>query len=195
MIEGLCENISCDTIESDRTFVDWIEEQAKTWQLSYLLAHAEDGVIWGRFEGDRLITAEQVFQEFPPLRLRSLQQCRIFGEPGEILLWRAEKKWRSRLIRDIGKDFISEEQILWGTKGEEKEGFTLLSDGSEGLRHAVPLTGICFSEEKKKLHRPVRLEVRHYIKYDESGVARIFLSRLVTLKRSEDFNNHAKADR
>lgn len=72
-----------------------------------------------------------------------------------------------------------EKQILWGTQPEgEKNGFTLVSDGSQCLKHAVPLIGITF---KGKDYRPLRLKVRHYIDYDNEGVARIYLSRLVDL--------------
>jgi hypothetical protein len=34
---------------------------------------------------------------------------------------------------------------------------------------------------KGKDYRPLRLKVRHYIDYDNEGVARIYLSRLVDL--------------
>lgn len=197
----LCQPISTNELNSDN-LKNWIERQAEKNQLgdsSYLLAHAEDGIIWGRFENSKLTTADEVFDkkvfrvDLPKLRLSTLQQCRIFGKNGEILLWPTDEGWRSRIIQDkLDVDHIPEWQILWGTqpdkgKNEEerkKDGFTLLSDGSQGLKHAVPLTGITFKHdrEKKRLHRPVRLLVRHYIDYNDSGIARIFLSRLVSLK-------------
>ncbi len=58
----------------------------------------------------------------------------------------------------------------------------LVSDGSQGLKPAVPLTNIRFSKDKNTLYRPIRLLVHHYIDYDDSGVAKICLSRLVTLR-------------
>ncbi|MBD2483319.1 CRISPR-associated protein Csx19 [Planktothrix sp. FACHB-1365] len=184
---------------SEQLLQNWLKQQAKDYQLPYLLAHAEDGVIWGRFDTDSgsLITAREVFPEcnFPELRLNTLQQCRIFGKAGEVLLWNSNGKWRSRLIletkaselitkKQIG--VIPESQILWGTKGQENKehSFTLLSDGSQGLKHAVPRTGINFdrNENEKQPKRPVKLEVHHYFCYDSDGVARIFISRLVSLK-------------
>jgi CRISPR-associated protein (TIGR03984 family) len=202
MNQELCQTISVDEINDNdnSTLIDWLQKQAQTYHLQYLLAHAEDGVIWGRFnENYQPIAAESVFCQkkfnidLPKLRLLTLQQCRIFGENGEILLWKSQKKWQARLIKDNRSiEHIHEEQILWGTQiekgknGEEGEqnGFTLLSDGSQGLKHAVPLTGFNnFIQDKKKLYRPVRLVINHYIKYnEETGIARIFLSRLVTLK-------------
>ncbi|MEB3213729.1 MAG: CRISPR-associated protein Csx19 [Leptolyngbyaceae bacterium] len=179
-------------IEEMADLQKWIEKQAQTYQLTYLLAHADDGVIWGRFDQGRLITADHVFPKLPKLRLSTLQQCRIFGEAGEVLLWRSQNNWKARLITDPDCEYISENQMLWGTHPiEEKEGFTLVEDGSEGLRHAIPLPrkDIPFSSdslrdgkaERPKLDRPLRLNVRHYIDYDEAGVARISLSRLVNI--------------
>jgi CRISPR-associated protein (TIGR03984 family) len=113
--------------------------------------------------------------------------------------------WELKEERDVGSgkykcfkipgchqdlELIEECQILWGTQKEkgkqgedgERNGFTLVSDGSQGLKHAVPLTNIPFSQDKNNLYRPIRLVVHHYIDYDHSGVARIYLSRLVDLR-------------
>ncbi|MCL1473248.1 CRISPR-associated protein Csx19 [Argonema antarcticum] len=167
---------------------DALKKWLTDYHLTYLLAHADDGVIWGRFDNGKLTIANEVFTKpdfyFPPLRLSTLQQCRIFGQQGEVLLWKYGEKWKWRFIGNPQEDFIPESQILWGTQLEEepKNGFTLVSDGSQGLKHAVPLINIPFSPDKKNLYRPIRLEVRHYIDYDDSGVAKIYLSRLVDLR-------------
>jgi CRISPR-associated protein (TIGR03984 family) len=216
----LCTQLAIDGV--DTNLKSWLEKQATDYGLKYLLAHADDGVVWGRFDNGILTTAEKVFYpcEFnvylPKLRLCTLQQCRIFGEKGEILLWQTGRGWKARLIhyldtwelkeeRDVGSgkykcfkiagrnedlELIEECQVLWGTQREkgkqgengEKNGFTLVSDGSQGLKHAVPLTNIQFSKDKKNLYRPIRLVVHHYIDYDESGVAKVYLSRLVDLR-------------
>lgn len=161
----------------------WIQQQAKNLnlKLKYLLAHADDGVIWGYFKQEELITSNCVLSQSPPLRVSTLQQCRVFGTAGEVLLWKAGNQWRSRFIGNPDLDRIEEEQVLWGTHGHEhkNEGFTVLQDGSQGLSHAVPLTGIKFDKDRKT--HPIRLKVYHYIKYDDDGVARINLSRLVDL--------------
>ena len=69
--------------------ISWLEGQAKTYKLKYLLAHADDGVIWGRvdkkghlrtsydalhaakaqekWDGPRIAAAGQ---SLPPLQLR-----------------------------------------------------------------------------------------------------------------------------
>lgn len=194
----------CKLIEDAQDIIDnstlyhWLQAKAKEYQLQYLLAHADDGVIWGKFDKDGNLTtanppkdlfpdAEELFPQWklPMLRSHTLQQCRIFSENTEVMLWKVGQNWKARSIEDkhlSDKDYIPEDQILWGTQSEvelKEQGFTLVSDGSQGLKHAVPLTGINF---KGKDDRPLRLKVRHYIDYDkDNGVAIIYLSRLVKL--------------
>lgn len=175
--------------KDDDDLRSWLESQAPSVsaQTSYLLAHGEDGVIWGRFDNEKLTTAEKIFHkpdlkvDLPELRLLTLQQCRIFGLNGEILLWRiSETKFKWRPIGNPNEDKIPESQILWGTNGIKRGNFTLLWDGSQGLKHAVPFADIELNGDR--LINPVRLLVHHYIKYEEeTGLARIYLSRLVDL--------------
>ncbi|QFS51965.1 CRISPR-associated protein Csx19 [Nostoc sphaeroides] len=174
-------------ISTDLDINKWLNKQAEEYQLKFLLAHAVDGVIWGKFKDGKLLTADGVFGFLPKLRLFTLQQCRAFGERSEVMLWQTNEGFKARLIQDEkDTEFIPENQILWGTQVDKICGdFTLVSDGSQGLRHAVPLTDIEF-DDKQKLYRPLRLSVHHYIDYDDSGVARIVLSRLVNLTTSKE---------
>lgn len=193
--------ISEETL-TETSLKNWLIQHAITedYQLPYLLAHAEDGIIWGRFDVEKgiLETCDRTFAEckFSCLRLSTLQQCRIFGEAGEVLLWNDNGVWRSRIILQskisnlIAQEQIAlvpESQILWGTQGKINGKFTLLSDGSQGLQHAVPIVveESYFKKDKKELYRPVKLEVHHYFCYDLDGVARILLSRLVSLKKEK----------
>lgn len=156
--------------------------RSKPEEKVFLLAHLDDGVVWGRVEGDKLSTSNEIAPETsPPLRATTLQQCRLFSESGEIMIWKDGEDLRARLLLD-GKgepvDTLDEDQILWGTNGESPDrGFTMVYEG-QGMRHAVPIfveSGI-FDQGKTN---PLRLQVRHYIRYDETGCATIFLSRLV----------------
>lgn len=182
----------CEQIEipNDLELKKWLEKQAIEFNFNYLLAHADDGVIWGKFQNGNLITADNIFSQFAKLRKSTLQQCRIFGETSEVMLWKiddGESEFKARLIEDKHlnkKDYICENQILWGTHGEKKGDFTLLWDGKQGLKHGVPFIYIELEETGKLKHR-VRLQVRHYIDYDDAGVARIYLSRLVDLTAEE----------
>lgn len=184
------------SVPLDKGLIHWLESQASEYGLTYLLAHADDGIIWGRFEPgadvSKLKTADEAgFEDvnLPTLRLRTLQQCRLFGPQGEIFMWPGKGGgWRSRHISSDWEapyikagDYIEEPQLLWGTHGNQRNGFTLLRDGSQGLKHAIPITqDIVFDADKSsKLTHPIRLVVHHYIHYEDDGVARIFLSRLV----------------
>lgn len=171
-------SIPTDTIAAN--LKDWLETQAQEHQLTYLLAHADDGVIWGHFHQDHLCTSNSVLRESPPLRIETLQQGRIFGPAGEILLWKGGDSWKAGLITKPDVERIEEKQLLLGTHGKihASEGFTVLWDGAQGLKHAVPFTQIEF-QANQKLAQSLRLLVHHYIEYDQDGLARITLSRLV----------------
>ncbi len=63
-----------------------------TYTLKYLLAHAEDGVIWGRLDGEELITSHTIAPKYsPPLRAVTLQTVRLFAPVGELLVWRDDQ--------------------------------------------------------------------------------------------------------
>ena len=67
---------------------------------------------------------------------------------------------------------------MWGdTVEESQDGFTRVHEGSQGMRHAVPIT---VTADQLRQHL-LRLRVRHYITENEDGEASITLSRLVQL--------------
>jgi CRISPR-associated protein (TIGR03984 family) len=196
---ALCKMI--EDLPNESKLRDWIAAQASQYKLKYLLAHADDGVIWGRIDNEKLKTADQVnhdkFKCLPVLRLSTLQQCRIFSEAGEILLWKSARRLNARIISDSDvrnpepnsiEDCIEESQMLWGTHGIQQEGFTLLRDGTQGLKHAIPITENIQFGDQGNLTSKVCLVVSHYIEYDEDGLARINLSRLVDLKTLGETN-------
>ena len=75
-------------------------------------------------------------------------------------------------------DSFDEDQVLWGSQVERTEdGFTLLREGAQGLRHTPPIRVTSSQLQKHEL----RLRVRHYIDYTGDGEARVVLSRLVTV--------------
>ena len=170
--------ITVDTSFRDAP-ANWLLKQAHQYGLRYLLAHADDGVIWGRIDGNTLVTSHEIALYSPELRAVTLQQCRLFGVTGELLLWRDAEHWRGRYANDeIAADYIDEDQILWGSAAETPvKGFTRVTEGAQGMRHAVPV--VVTSEQLEA--RQLRLRVRHYIDYNDDGEARIVLSRLVQL--------------
>lgn len=160
---------------------DWMVAQAQQFSLRYLLAHADDGVIWGRVDSGGLHTSYGIFPTLPPLRTSTLQQVRLFSPAGELLLWHDDNGWSARFVADIpgnDDDVIDEDQILWGNTVEAtKDSFTLVREGSQGMHHAVPV--VVTAEQLK--HHQLRLCVRHYITENEDGEASITLSRLVNI--------------
>jgi CRISPR-associated protein (TIGR03984 family) len=155
-----------------------LAELARAYDLRWLLAHADDGVIWGELRADGLHLSGDAFPQIsPPLRTATLQQARLFGPQAELLLWEDGADWCARLMRDgTGEDgeYYDETHLLWGNEAEQQQdGFVLLREGKEGLRHAPPLS--------QATPLPVRLQVRHYLVYDSDGQAYIAYSRLVAI--------------
>jgi CRISPR-associated protein (TIGR03984 family) len=167
---------------------DWLQQHASAHNLRWLLAFADDGVIWGSFSEGVLNLSGDAISIAPPLRAETLQTARLFSENAELLLWRdGDLQWNARLIQDNAaaeetqwREAIDEMHILWGTKAERRnDDFALMSDGSQGLRHIVPI-GINGNYDERS--RPLRLHVRHYLSEDEeTGFVRIVASRLLDL--------------
>jgi len=181
----------------------WLQQKAIDYRLDYLLAHTDDGVVWGRLDGTTLRTSYEAAKEHqkanqvcPPLLTGTLQQARLFAEQAELLLWRdSDGGWQARLIRDTNGDELplwteafDEPQVLWGTSHTTLlHNFTLWTEGAQGLRYALPVTGVVSLEisykdgrnipRKRQETYPPRLKVRHYLgREDVAGVA---ASRLV----------------
>ncbi len=119
----------------------WLEEKAKDFKLDFLLAHLDDGVVWGKNLGDASlaisreiltkmkpqdnIQMQAAYETAPELRLETLQQARLFGKEAELLLWRdGDNNFHARLIADVTDaatatwlQCFDEPQLLWGTHG------------------------------------------------------------------------------
>lgn len=173
----------------DNSFADGMKTwlQTKSGELKsdkiYLLSFHDDGVVWGKIEKDGLITSDFTGSPSPEFRSETLQELRLFGEKGQLHVWRiGDKQFQASLgLESYLKDFepIDEEQVLYGTDCESENGnFMVVKDGSEGLKHAFPLVDKTKFDGKK---RQLRLHVKHYIEYDEAGCARISFSRLVNV--------------
>lgn len=165
----------------------WFAEQGKKRNLSYFLAHADDGVIWGRVKNGQLALSGDVFPEVAvKLRTDTLQQARLFGKDGELLVWRGndDNDWCGRYLTDgqvSQDDTLNETHRLWGTASDPpgpRDGFTLMRDGAQGFQHAPPIE---LPDPEPRQNRRSGLSVRHYLAYDEQGQAYIALSRLVEL--------------
>lgn len=166
----------------------WLSAQAQTYGLTTLLAHADDGIIWGQVRDGKLHLSSEYFPRVsPPLRTVTLQEARLFGPSAEAHLWCDEDGcWQACLVQDGSGQHVEafdEYQMLWGTKCEdEKGGFTLVSDGEMGHRHAPPVPGDNLRFDQNRQCRPLRLQVRHYLAADDdTGLMYVNLSRLVAV--------------
>jgi CRISPR-associated protein (TIGR03984 family) len=176
-----CESIAVTGMEAD--LADWFCRQPTVGANAWLLAHADDGVIWGEIRDGKLALSGQLFPSVsPPLRVVSLEQARLFGDAAEVRLWKQGKEFRAGRVEDRAEpnsEAFDQQHLLWGTAIEEaKDEFTLLKDASQGLKHAVPLSvpRDLFGDRR---HRPLRLIVRNYLACDADGRVRIAQARLV----------------
>lgn len=167
----------------------WLVTRAAKFSPSgeavFALIHLDDGVLWGRVEDGQLITPPSNDWR-PQLRSRTIQQCRVFGEKGELFIWReAEGVWRGREVVEEGEvDYrpIMESQILFGdhvdTDKERSQGlppsFTPIVEVTTGIRQIVPITVTQADLDRGR----VTLSVIHYLTEDDDGQMRILCSRL-----------------
>lgn len=176
--------VNIDSIDVDDSWQtslrDWLAEKAKEYNLQFMLAFADDGVNWGRITstGSLRISYDIDPEISPPLRPETLWEARLFSRDAELLLWKSHLRWQARLVEDSrgeNREAFDEDQILWGTEPEKTQGFTIARETTQGVHHIVPI----LADLTK--NRELRLTVRHYIDYDNDGVARIDLSRLVDI--------------
>jgi CRISPR-associated protein (TIGR03984 family) len=162
----------------------WLLSQVKKDTPQTLLAFADDGVIWGLWDGKDLVLAPGT----PALRGETLQQAYLFNETEEIRLFHDElNEWKAKSVSSAASDkenVIVEKQILWGDKKDKEENqpdngnFTrLLAD-----RKGIPPQTLPITKEEHEDGKFVRLEVHHLVDFDEkTGEAYIKLSRLAGL--------------
>ncbi|MBV6392017.1 MAG: hypothetical protein KPEEDBHJ_01234 [Anaerolineales bacterium] len=145
-------------------------------KYQYLLAYADDGVIWGHVKGGTLKLSSP-----PELRLETLRELRLFGEKSEWHVWRVEDQWYACTVTDDEGEStkaFDEQYILWGTdpvEGEtSRDGFYPVQEADLGIMHTPPI-------EMKNGRHTLKLSVRHYLGHDETGSVYVKLSRLMGL--------------
>lgn len=162
----------------------WLTQKAKNDQHKYLLAFCDEGVIWGYVRDHQIVfpnerSRQPLFQEI------TLQEVRLFGEKGELYLWKTEDGFSARSIQltSAGQSTSwtyqhDEGYYLWGTEGEDiGNGFTYLKEGAQGMRHAVPF--------KTNNPKNLKLIVRHFLIQEDFEPLRVVTSRLVGFSENE----------
>jgi CRISPR-associated protein (TIGR03984 family) len=174
------------TPDTNQELRAWLAAQAAAYQLRWLLAHSEDGAIWGLHEHAALQLSSDVLPVGArTLRWERLVQARLFGSAAELLLWPGPQGWQARIRHDragTGHAVIDEQQLLWGTWSAAPERnsppFTLLAEGRQGIQHAPPLASELATLPPAS-ERRASLLVRHYLHEDDSGMTRIADGRLM----------------
>ena len=173
--------------DSDEKLRDTLVAQAQTHGLRYLLAYHDDGVVWGRFADGQWVLSAGKFAVSPPFRTLTLQECRAFGPTAELLVWRDNGILKASILTETGNDEyerFEQIQLLWGnTIEDKKDGFTLLREGAQGLRHALPLN--LPGRKGEMLTDSPSLTVYHYIDYEDDQ-AYVKWSRLVIVNGGQD---------
>ena len=106
-----------------------LKTQVETGNYKYLLAHADDGVIWGQVNANKLSLSTDAFPDVSPvLRADTLMELRLFGEKSEWHVWHGENGWQACIVTEgkgDAKSAFDEQYILWGTEahGDAKDGF------------------------------------------------------------------------
>lgn len=203
LLSKLIELLQVETVDPPTGEVGaWLNQQEG--DMVFLLAHTTGGIVWGRkLEGGWQLSSQET-----ALSTHTLLEMRLFGLTKEILVWKDRESLVARQIVDTGENSIAdsrieESQILWGTALAEvtnnveppPSGFTLMQDGVQGLRHAVPLpTDIVKAAlDPNGAIRPLRLHLCHYLIADkETGLARIAISRLKGVSVSSDQHQTAE---
>lgn len=157
---------------------------------TFLLVHADDGIIWGRIERGQLrFPGPSAWA--PMLRSQTVQQCRLFGRLGELFIWRvAEGRWRGRKLVDNPEDsysIIIEHPFLVGDRiydplsdsgnsplRDWPAGFTPIVNVATGVRQIAPCSILPGAR--------AQLMVLHYLFEDEDGQSIIKYSRLADVK-------------
>lgn len=160
----------------------WFADQPRVGDTAWLLAYADDGVIWGELTGCKLVLAQDIFEHFPKLESQTLQHAHLFGSLGEVRVFRQPGGLKALRLEDVADpqaDAFTRSYILWGDSVKKTEqGWSWMEDGQLGIHQALPLV-----RPVGKQGRAFRLEVRYYLHYEAGhGQASVAASRLLALK-------------
>ncbi|HXK58581.1 MAG TPA: CRISPR-associated protein Csx19 [Acidobacteriota bacterium] len=159
--------------------------------LRWLLAHCYDGVTWGKRENSHWRLSSTSFPDLCPIVSKdNLLEMRLFGEEGEIMIWRSEKGFLGRRLADqqeqIDEAIRPEDEIriLLGDRlvpdlPNPRDGFSRVATAG-GTQQAVPVE--CTKDDFCGGRWPLCLTVRHYFEENpETGAVRVAATRLVNV--------------
>jgi len=176
-----------------------VPDNAGALDLAWVLAHSESGVTWGRYDGEenRWRLGDEVAPDeiSPSLRRDTLLEVRVFGEGGEVLIWRSGSELRGRVLADDiqGQAGSGDEPDPLKPSCEYRllrcrhlkraldHGFGHMATGT-GAEQVIPLIVSGGSRNPVQEQDWPRLGVRHYYERDrETGAVRVVATRLAKL--------------
>jgi len=176
--------------EVDSDLKDWLTKKAESLGSPvWMLAFADDGVLWGKLNDQKILLTSG------SLNWIKLQTLHLFGKLGEFRLWRVGQQFAGCLILDCAGLADSENEpwfdrgyVLWGTQVDiPGDDFSVISDGRQGLRHAVPLR---LNKQTRLSSHPLRILIRNYLAEDQDGQVYVCCSRLLSvINQLEEGNN------
>lgn len=153
------------TLDAQMTISSLIRERSKSitgdiWCLLYLT----DAV--------RILELRQGLAKIDKTDTWKIRELRVFGENGEIHVWRTGEEFSWRVREDgVGEkiEYADQEQLLWGDKADS-DGLSVVDSG-RGNR-------IVFSVPVTNWNLPVKMTVRNYIDYQEDGLLQFIDARI-----------------
>ena len=174
------ERVTLANLRSAADMRAWLIEHAAALSApseigdAYALIHAVHAVRFATLKGSNLDTASDSVLE-PHL----VQEIRVFGESGELHLWRLGTEFHWRILQDFS---IPDDQdhfhvdyryYLWGNH-LAGDGCTLV-DSNRGMSIVLPVAGT----PNSRAH--ATCTVRNYLCYDGDGRVQMLDARLVSL--------------
>lgn len=155
-----------------------------------LLAYFQDGVLWGKVDGNELI-----YPKTPEFNDNAFLRAHLFNESRELRV--IQTPYGLKVFENTeqdnyqGDDFsFDRNYLLWGDKiasvkpEERQAGFTLLDMGQRGIRQLLPFEESDFFTQDKKFKRVV-LRLRYYAKASQRDADRgnyhVYARRLLGL--------------
>lgn len=156
------------TLDAQMTISSLIKERSKSITGDiWCLLHLTDAV--------RILGLRQGLAEIDKAETWKIRVLRVFGENGEIHVWRTGEEFSWRVREDgVGDltEYADQEQFLWGDKADSDGQSVVESGRGNRIVFSVPVT---------QWNLPVKMTVRNYIDYQEDGLLHFIDARVTGL--------------
>jgi CRISPR-associated protein (TIGR03984 family) len=129
------------------------------------------------------------FHNSEKLELKYAQRLQVFDWQKELLVWRTNGAWQSRLRCDNKgekfEDVVAAHQMLFGTKGRRLDSLFAEIKEDRGTKLILPLADISFDGEEK-LDDRVFIKTHNYVKTNAVHQATYYDCRFVAFTDGEN---------